>query len=230
MAEAAGTSAGRGLGQLREWDLVVADPDPLARAFLVEALERNQLPVAAEVQTLSDIRHAARRHSPRVIVLAAVFPGISTTREAIRDLLSLAPAAAIVVTELPDAKPDPLSAFRAGATGYVIKDEDMGGWFPVMLHRYARDGLVPISNGIAEEVVRELQDARAFAFDGANPSGREIEVLTRVGRGLSNQEIATELSLGTSTVKTHVHHLFRKLHVSNRVQLALYARRRSNED
>ena len=60
--------------------------------------------------------------------------------------------------------------------------------------------------------------------DVTAPSDREIEVLDLIGQGLTNREIAQALRVSSSTAKTHVHNLLRKLQLSSRVQLALYAR------
>lgn len=205
--------------------LIVADPDPLARAYLVEACERSRFRVVAEAQTLGEALAAAGRYPSALIILAAAFYEFETTQELISDLRTVVPESAVVVTELPGANLDPVAAFAAGAVGYVIKDRDMGRWLPTMLHRYARDGVAPLSAGIPDEVIRELQGARRHSPDLGSLSDREIEVLILVSKGLSNQAMAVALGVGLSTIKTHVHSLLRKLQVSNRVHLALYARR-----
>lgn len=211
--------------------VVVADPDPLARARLVDALGEGRLQLVGEAQTLGDAVDAARRLSPRLVILASAFPGSGTTLEAVREMHRRVPETAVVLTELPGANLDPVAAFQAGAAGYILKDADIGRWLAPMLRRYARDGVPPLTPGVSDEVIKELQDARTIAgSDTTTPSGREVEVLHLVGKGLTNQEIAQALSVGSSTVKTHIHNLFRKLHLSNRVQLALYASEESRQD
>ena len=212
-----------------DFNLIVADPDPLARTFLIDALSKRDLVAAAEAQTIADAVDAARNHYSRLIILAAVFPGLATTSEAIREVHRSSPATAVVITELPGADLDPVAVFQAGAAGFVIKDADIGHWLPPMLYRYARDGVAPLSPGVSQEVIRELQGVRTMAdADRATVSDREIEVMRLVSRGLNNQEIAQALGVGTSTVKTHIRNLLRKLQLANRVMLALYARRQSD--
>lgn len=211
-------------------NLVVADPDPLARAFLVEALAESRLSVAAGAETLSEAEDAACRHSSRLIVLAATFPGLTGTEEAIRRVRKSSPTVAVVITQLPGADLDPLGAFQAGAAGYVVKDSDMASWFPPMVRRFEKEGITPLSAGISEKVIEELQDMRPVRTpEAASLSERELDVLGLVGRGLTNEQIAQALNLGTATVKTHIHNMFRKLKVGNRVLLALYARQRRRE-
>lgn len=211
--------------------VVVADPDPLARAFLVDVLGKSRLQVVAEAQTISEAVEAAHRLTPRLIILAAAFPGLATTQQAIREMHRHAPETAVVITELPGADPDPVAAFKASAAGYVIKDRDIGRWLPPMLRRYARDGVTPLTPGVFDELIKDLQEARTMmGADTSIPSDREVEVLGLVGEGLTNQEIARALNVGSSTVKTHIHNLLRKLQLSNRVQLALYTREEGRPD
>lgn len=134
--------------------------------------------------------------------------------------------AAIVLTELPGPHLSPLAAFRAGATGYVFKDESMDRWFPAMLRDYVRSGVPPVSKEVSDEVLQELHGSLASDSLAGDPSDRELEVLEMVGTGLTNLQIAIGLGIGTSTVKSHIHSLLAKLGLANRVQLALYARRR----
>lgn len=234
MTDSARTAVAASAGHRRAAALsaVVADPDPLARAALVDALGKSWLPVIAEVQTLAEAVDAARRLSPRLMILAAAFPGLASTREAIREMHKQAPETAVVITELPNANQDPVTAFRAGAAGYVIKDAEIVRWLGPMLNRYARAGVTPLTPGIAYRVVRGLQEGRTVGGPdtATTPSDRELEVLCLVGRGLRNQQIALALSIGISTVKSHVHNLLRNLQLSNRVQLALYANDASRRD
>jgi len=211
--------------------VVVADPDPLARSVLIDALVGSRLQVVGEAETLAAAVEAARDLSPRLVLLAAAFPGLTTTQEAIREMHQWAPGCAVVITELPSADLDPVTAFHAGAAGYVVKDGDMGRWLAPMLRRYARDGVAPITPGVSDEVIKELQEARTIiGSDVTEPSDREVEVLDLIGTGLTNREIAQALGVSSSTAKTHVHNLLRKLQLSNRVQLALYARAQNRKE
>lgn len=196
----------------------------------MDALGASRLNVVGEAETLAAAVEAARDVSPRLVLLAAAFPGLSTTQEAIREMHQGAPRCAVVITELPGANLDPVSAFYAGAAGYVVKDRAMGRWLGPMLRRYAREGVAPLTPGVSDEVIKELQEARTMVgSDVTSPSDREAEVLDLIGKGLTNREIAQALGVTSSTAKTHVHNLFRKLRLSNRVQLALYARAENRE-
>ena len=95
-------------------------------------------------------------------------------------------------------------------------------WLPPMLHRSLSDDSPLLSRGVPGLLVSEL-DEIPDAVRRDPPSDRELEVLRLIGEGLTNAEIADALAVSVSTVKTHVRHLLAKLHVANRVQLALQA-------
>jgi DNA-binding NarL/FixJ family response regulator len=106
-------------------------------------------------------------------------------------------------------------ALKAGATGYVLKrapvQEIIDG-----VHVLLQGGS-PMSAGIARKVVGSFQQASPAVQAGL--SEREHEVLQLLARGQTIKEIAAELFISTATVKTHVHHIYRKLQVQNRVEL-----------
>ena len=120
-----------------------------------------------------------------------------------------------------------LAALRAGATGYVLKERDD---LEVSLSiRSVLRGGAPIDPFIARRIIAELQ---APAPSQAAPaleeplSAREQQILIKVAEGMSNREIAEELSLSRHTVECHVKHVYRKLAVNSRVRAVSEARSR----
>ena len=120
-----------------------------------------------------------------------------------------------------------IDALRAGARGYLTKDIGAVG---------IRDALTRVTSGqavIDPAVQQHLLDAIAAGQDGANggaapqpPGGltvREAEVLALIARGLSNAEIAAQLVVSETTVKSHINHLFAKTGVRDRAQAVAYA-------
>lgn len=115
-------------------------------------------------------------------------------------------------------------AIRAGASGFLVKDTD-----PVDLIRAVRvvaGGDALLSPGVTR---RLLERAALGMRDAADPTRldglteRETEVLTLVGQGLTNDEIARRLFLSPLTAKTHVSRIMQKLHARDRVQLVVTA-------
>lgn len=117
---------------------------------------------------------------------------------------------------------DMYQALRNGAHGYVSKDEPAD-----KLHDYLEavmEGQTALSSALAARVLVELSGRREGA--GADPNAsltrREREVLRLVVEGLSNEEIAHELHFSEATVKKHLCKIMAKLHMRNRVQVAVY--------
>ncbi|WP_238014407.1 response regulator transcription factor [Dactylosporangium sp. AC04546] len=124
-----------------------------------------------------------------------------------------------------DADEHVINALRAGAVGFLLKDVTSEGLADAV--RRAVDG-EPV---MAPSVLARLMDhfAARPPRPPAPPAGvaelseRELEVLTRIGAGLSNAEIAAELVISMATVKTHVRHILAKLDVRDRAQAIVVA-------
>jgi DNA-binding NarL/FixJ family response regulator len=118
------------------------------------------------------------------------------------------------------------AALRAGASGFVVKDmalEDILGAI-----RVVADGDALIAPSVTRRLIEEFAERPEPTPSPARRSlngvtEREREVLTLVGRGMSNSEIAAHLYISVATVKAHVARLLSKLHARDRVQLVIIA-------
>jgi NarL family two-component system response regulator LiaR len=112
-----------------------------------------------------------------------------------------------------------LSAIEAGALGYLLKDSS-----PQDLVRAIREvhrGESALHPKVAQRLVSQLREPEEPAREELTE--RERKVLELIAKGLSNREIARELSISEPTVRTHVSNILRKLHLKSRTQAALYA-------
>src|SRR5581483_10013898 len=114
-----------------------------------------------------------------------------------------------------------LSAIRAGALGYLLKDSKPSELLEA-IRRVAR-GEPSLEASVASQILAEIsQEGEPGSLDDSL-SSRELQVLRLLARGLSNREIAERLSISEMTVRSHVSNILSKLHLNSRVQAALYA-------
>ncbi len=203
----------------------IADDQALVRSGLAMILDsEDDIEVVCEA---SNGRHAVeqfRRHRPDVALMDIRMPeldGIEATRELCA--IPAHPTRVIILTTF-DLDEYVFAAMRAGASGFLLKDtppEDLVAAIRVVA---AGDAL------LAPSVTRQLIEGYvagtaelAPAPGLADLTDRETEVLRALARGLSNVEIAGELLLGETTVKTHVSRILMKLDVRDRVQAVIAA-------
>lgn len=137
---------------------------------------------------------------------------------ATRTILARHPDVRVVVLTTFDADADILDALAAGASGYMLKDS------PVEELVAAIERAEPTSPALSSSVQARVV-ARAIRPDD-QLSARELEILAALAQGASNRQLAKELFISESTVKTHLAHLFAKLGVDNRTAAVAEGRRR----
>jgi DNA-binding NarL/FixJ family response regulator len=209
--------------------VLIADDQPLMRAALRTCLDAEpDLTVVGEAADGAEAVRMARRLRPAVIVMDVRMPimdGIEATRQVIAQSEGATPRVLVMTTY--DIDEYIIDALRAGASGFLVKDSPA----EEVVHavRVLADGQALL----APSVTRRLLDLRGRTLhplptEARNPdlaaiTARELTVLRLVARGLSNSEIAREMNLASSSVKTHVGHLLAKLKFTDRVQLVVFA-------
>ena len=179
--------------------------------------------IAGELPDGSGVVPAAVELAPDIVLMDVRMPrvdGVQATRE-LRLQASAPPVLALTTFD----DDEVLAAMlRAGAAGFVLK-----GVTAEDLQRAVRtvaEGGAWLDPAVTARVLRVYRSA-APASPGAAGlsalSGREREVLTLIGQGRTNAEIAAELVVGEGTVKTHVNHLFAKLSLRDRAAAVIYA-------
>lgn len=205
--------------------VLIVDDQALVRAGFRMILEAQpDLEVVGEVGDGSAAIDAVRTLRPDVVLMDIRMPGVDGI-EATRRLTEAGVPGKIVILTTYDLDEYVFDALAAGASGFLLKHvppEEL-----VRGVRVAASGealLAPsITKRLIEEFAKQRAPVRASGTDLKTLTDREREVLTLLGRGLSNPEIAKELKVGEATVKTHVAHVLDKLELRDRVQAVIFA-------
>jgi DNA-binding NarL/FixJ family response regulator len=205
--------------------LVVDDHDRFRKGLRV-LLEEDGLEVADAASGEAALR-LLRSRPVDVVVMDLNMPGMSGV-EATRRVLEQSPESAVLVLTGAADEESVLAAVRAGARGYLLKDAELAEIVAGI--RAAASGESVVSPQVASGLLSRLRQtgARPPPQAPATPelSARERAILTLLARGCDNAQIGERLFLSSSTVKSQVSALLRKLGVENRVQAAVYAIRR----
>jgi DNA-binding NarL/FixJ family response regulator len=205
--------------------ILLADDQAMVRGGLRLILEsQSDMAVIAEAVDGAQAIALARQLRPDVCLVDIRMPrldGIEVTR-ALAGPGVADPLRVVIVTTF-DLDEYVYGALRAGAVGFVLKDA--GPTLLIEAVRAASTGDALISPSITLRLLRHLALAKAPAVAGpAQPlSERETEVIRAIARGRTNQEIAAELFISLSTVKSHLATIQAKLGVRNRVEIAAWA-------
>jgi DNA-binding NarL/FixJ family response regulator len=209
----------------------IADDQPLARAGLRAMLVlAGDLTVVGEATNGAEAVQLARTEQPDVLLMDVRMPvmdGIEATRRIAADP-RLRAVRVIILTTF-DLDEHIYGALRAGASGFLLKDIPPEQLFEAV--RIVAAGEALLAPTVTRRLIEEF--ARTDAGAGAERSARqaelivltdrEREVLTLIGRGLSNQEISAQLYISEATTKTYVSRLLAKLPSRDRAQLVVLA-------
>lgn len=169
----------------------------------------------------------ARALRPDVILMDLMMPR-KTGTEAIEEIKQADPAARVLVLTSFAEDEKVFPAIRAGAQGYLLKDSTPQELLDAIRRVY--QGEASLHPTIAHKLMRELNRPAARQPTEEPLTERELDVLSLVAQGLSNQAIADRLVVSERTVRTHVSNILDKLHLANRTQAALYALREGLAD
>jgi NarL family two-component system response regulator LiaR len=201
--------------------LLIADDHPIVRKGLRALMEdQPDIKVIAEAADGQEAVERARQFKPDVILLDLMMPG-KDGLYAIGEIKHEQPDARILVLTSYFEDDQVFPAIKAGALGYLLKDSA-----PQELLQAIRDiarGQSALHPAIALKLIRELNHPPALPPTSDPLTERELEVLTLLGQGMSNAEIAARLTISERTVGTHISNILGKLHLASRTQAALYA-------
>jgi DNA-binding NarL/FixJ family response regulator len=203
--------------------VLVADDQSMVRAgFRMLLADEPDIEVVAEAANGLEAVDKAARFGPTVILMDIRMPELDGI-EATRRILAADNDARVLILTTFDLDEYVYEALRAGASGFVLKDEPPEQLLAAIRTVAAGDALLSptVTRRVISQFGRIPRPAPPKELDEL--SDRERDVFRLIARGLSNAEIAQELYISDTTVKTHVTHILQKLNLRDRVQAVVLA-------
>lgn len=207
---------------------MIADDDPFVQSALKLLLDHSDgVELVGLASTGIEAVLTFEGNAPDVILMDLQMPqmgGIAATEAICKSGLSAAPRIVVLTSYANDS--DVIEALRAGASGFLLKDTEPTGIVDAIKTVHGGEAL--LSPAVTTQLIREYKTATMAGPRSSKPTPeldsltpREADVARAVAEGKSNNDIAAELFMSVSTVKTNVSRVMIKLGVVNRVQLAL---------
>jgi DNA-binding NarL/FixJ family response regulator len=203
--------------------ILLVDDHEIVRLGLITLInDQAEMEVVGEAGTAPEALRAVERLKPDVVLMDVRLPGEGGI-EATRQITSKSPTTRVVMlTSFADDEMV-VSAIRAGAVGYVLKQ--VGNDELLRAISAAAKGEALLDPGTTARLLARVRAAERKSDDDAfrDLSDRELDVLAELTRGKTNAEIGEILNLSEKTVRNYVSTILEKLHLNNRIELATYA-------
>lgn len=204
--------------------LLIVDGHPVFRYGITQLLaQSSELSICGEAENAQAALDAMRRHEPDLVLVDVSLPGTNGI-ELIKLMLAERPQLIILMLSMYDESLYALRALRAGARGYVMKQQAMEAVMEAL--RKVIGGGIYVSPQLSEKLV--FKAIRGSENDLGSPvdtlSDRELEVLQLFGRGRRTREIAEDLRLSVKTIETHRMHIKEKLGFKAADELVKFAK------
>ncbi|BAY73375.1 two component transcriptional regulator, LuxR family protein (plasmid) [Trichormus variabilis NIES-23] len=204
------------IGQSTTIRVLIVDDHSIVRQGLATIINRDpEMTVIAQAEDGEAAIACFREHQPDITLMDLRMPQMGGV-EAITTICAEFKPARIVVLTTYDGDEDIYRGLQAGAKGYLLKDAKPNELLNAI--RMVNRGQQYIPPEVGAKLVQRMSNPEL--------SGRELEVLRLMAQGMSNSDIATALTIGESTVKSHVNRILSKLGVSDRTQAVIVAVKR----
>ena len=204
--------------------VLLVDDHTLFRSGIKALLQRQEdFEVVGEAGDGLEGLKRAKSLQPDVVLLDLHMPGIGG-REAVKLLSEEVPACNVLLLTVSEDAEDLIETIRAGARGYLLKNIETD--FLLNAIRSAARGESVVSPQMTGKLmmgVRMGKEGVAQEDDREKLSPREKDIIALLAKGVSNKEMAHTLNVAESTIKIHVQNILKKLHLTSRVQAAVYA-------
>jgi len=213
--------------------LVVVDDHPLFRRGLISLLSQDErFSVVGEAGDIGEALRLLGSATPDVMLLDNHLPGVKGV-DAIPSLKQSHESLRILMLTVSEDEDDLAKALQNGADGYLLKTSESDQLCNAIVKVY--EGQSVVSPDMMTKLVSALRqpntpDGKTTPTPLADPvqnlevlSPREKEIFLLIAKSLSNKQIARDLDIAETTVKIHIQHIFKKLDLTSRVQIAVFA-------
>jgi two-component system nitrate/nitrite response regulator NarL len=204
--------------------VLLVDDHTLFRSGVKSLLQRTEdFEVVGEAGDGLEGIKRVRSLKPDVALIDLHMPGVSGL-EAVKVIVEEMPEVKVLMLTVSEDAQDLIDALRSGASGYLLKNIETDALLAGI--RGAANGESIVSPQMTSKLIQGVRDqprADPVGVERSRFSPRERDIMSSLALGESNKEIARKLDLAESTVKIHVQNIFKKLNMSSRVQVALYA-------
>jgi DNA-binding NarL/FixJ family response regulator len=212
-------------------NLLIVDDHPMMREALLTALEDEpDLHVVAEAANGLEALTLAAQYQPDVILMDLLLPDMGGL-EAISHLQEKQPGIKVMVISSLEDEKHILTAVQSGALGYFPKSASRDYLLDAI--RQVADGVPYLPPNIAQKLFKRLREMKQ-PLPVEQPSEpitqRQTEILSLLGKGGSDAEIAACLHISEATVRTHIHHILQRLNLPTRAQAIVYAEHQHKPD
>lgn len=205
--------------------MLVADDQAMVRSgFRMLLGGEPDIEVVAEAGNGLEAVQKAARFDPTVVLMDIRMPDVDGL-EATRQIVAADPSARVLILTTFDLDEYVYEALRAGASGFVLKDDPPEQLIAAVRTVAAGDALLSpaVTKGVIKQFTRVPRPSPPKELNEL--TDREREIFALIADGLSNAEIGERLYIGETTVKTHITHIFQKLNLRDRVQAVVLAYR-----
>ncbi len=207
--------------------VLIADDHPIVRQGIVTVVSRERdIEVVGEASNGREAVEMTASLEPDIVLMDLEMPEMKG-HEAITRIGAESPGSSVIILTTFDTDQHIFDGLEAGARGYLLKDSPPTDVISAIRTVYRGDSMIEprVAGRLLHQVTRAARARGEEPFQDSL-SARETEVVRLMASGATNKEIAAQLNIGESTVKTHVIHLFNKLGVKDRTGAVMAAARR----
>ena len=203
--------------------LLLADDHTVLRQGMAQVLDMQpDIDVVAQADNGQEAVRLVAKHRPDIVLMDINMPEMDGVEAAAR-ITADYPDTGVIILTMYRRDDYVFEAIKAGANGYLLKEVELDELLAAV--RSVAQGEAVIDSAIASRVLAEFRRPQPSDEEEAEPDlpERDVEILRLLAQGLSNQEIADRMYIAEKTVRNRLSGIFRRLHLDNRTQAALYA-------